>query len=475
LRRLPPRIRITVHESVETEYDLFIFPSDSNKWKQQVTDVTIEQLKNSMRTLLKESISAAIDASLPLDELRGVALFNPTRDERFISLDSFPTTVQMVATIPNFAARFGNDNSTRLVLQFVYEYFYCIDTIQFDEVKFEALWQDFLFELIEEPDWIYRAVSNLRCFRTERPPLQVLDLGDGVTIRGRSFAELKSLGFDDPIWDQIAEDWRSGFGQSSHVLVIEHRIPKNPENFILMESYQLEIKALRALQALRLSGHGSVSIGFVWPIRAARFNVGFGGLHRSGFSIPAIGGQWYLWTEDIAQTYPVVYGALSLLESIQYRTAPVNLDVALRAFSGTYDRYPLYPDSQLVDAITALEALIGISTELRFRIAFRVAGLLAESHTERVALLQAMKEFYDTRSAVVHGGRLNAKQRARLQHFEELRGIVRRLLKSFVVFSVSASHRYSKSFFDEKLDITLADSVERQKLRAALGLAQLSC
>ena len=64
---------------------------------------------------------------------------------------------------------------------------------------------------------------------------------------------------------------------------------------------------VRALKALRLSGPGSVSIGFVWPIRAARFNVGSSGLHRSGFSIPAIGGDRYLWTEGIAQTYPVVY------------------------------------------------------------------------------------------------------------------------------------------------------------------------
>jgi hypothetical protein len=436
-----------------------------------VTDKMIETIKTSIRALLSDSISATVDASLPLDELRGVAGFNPIRDERFTSLSSFPAAAKIVTTIPNFTARFGNDNSTRFVLQFLYQYFRRVDAIKLDDATFESLWEDFLFELIQEPDWLYRAVSNLRCFRTERPPLEVVDLGDGVTIRGRSSAELKSLGFDDPIWDQVAEDLRTGFGQSSHVLVIEHRVPKNPENLILMDSYQLEIKAFRALQALRLSGPGSVSIGFLWPIRAARFNVGFGGLQRSGFSIPAIGGDSYLWTETIAQTYPVVYGALSQLERNQYRNAPVTLDVALRAFGGTYDRYPLYRDSQLVDAITALEALVGISTELRFRIAFRVAGLLAESHAERIALLQSMKEFYDTRSAVVHGGRLNAKQRGHLEHFEELREIVRRLLRSFVVFSVNASHSYSKSFFDEKLDITLADTGEREKLRSALGLA----
>jgi hypothetical protein len=90
-----------------------------------------------------------VDASLPLDEIRGVALFNPIRDERFTALSSFPATVEMVTTLPNFAARLGNDNSTRVVLQFLYQYFRRVETIKFDEAEFEALWEDFLFELIE--------------------------------------------------------------------------------------------------------------------------------------------------------------------------------------------------------------------------------------------------------------------------------------------------------------------------------------
>ena len=127
----------------------------------------------------------------------------PPRDERFTLLSSFPAVVQMVTTIPNFAARFGNDNSTRLVLQFLYQYFRGIDAIKLDDATFETLWQNFWLELIEEPDWLYRTVSNLRCFHTERPPPEVIDLGDGVTIRGLSSAELKSLGFGEPIWDHI--------------------------------------------------------------------------------------------------------------------------------------------------------------------------------------------------------------------------------------------------------------------------------
>jgi hypothetical protein len=72
-----------------------------------VTDKTIETIKTSIRALLSDSISATVDASLPLDELRGVAGFNPIRDERFTSLSSFPAAAKIVTTIPNFTARFG--------------------------------------------------------------------------------------------------------------------------------------------------------------------------------------------------------------------------------------------------------------------------------------------------------------------------------------------------------------------------------
>jgi hypothetical protein len=140
-----------------------------------VTDKTIETIKTSIRALLSDSISATVDASLPLDELRGVVGFSPIRDERFTSLSSFPAAAKIVTTIPNFTARFGNDNSTRFVLQFLYQYFRRVDAIKLDDATFESLWEDFLFELIQEPDWLYRAVSNLRCFRTERPPLEVVD------------------------------------------------------------------------------------------------------------------------------------------------------------------------------------------------------------------------------------------------------------------------------------------------------------
>src|SRR5437773_12003055 len=42
--------------------------------------------------------------------------------------------------------------------------------------------------------WHRKLRDNGRRFDTERSPLEVIDLGDGVTIRGRSSDELQSLG-----------------------------------------------------------------------------------------------------------------------------------------------------------------------------------------------------------------------------------------------------------------------------------------
>src|SRR5262249_38094704 len=147
-----------------------------------------------------------------------------------------------------------------------------------------------------------------------------------------------------------------------------------------------------------------------------------------------------------------------------------NLEVALRSFAATFDRYPSFQDPQLLDAITALEALLGTGTELSFRLAFRVAGLLGTNDKERAKLLTVMREFYDTRSRIVHSGRLNEKHRQCLQKLEELRSIVRRLLRSFVSLAAQPAHRYTRAFFVEKLDAALLDDEERKKLQTTLDI-----
>ena len=360
-------------------------------------------------------------------------------------------------------ARFDADDATRVVLQFVYEYFRRVDNLRYDEGVFEALWFDFIAE-VQDPDWVSRAVANVRNLKSEN---RRIDFGDGVTISARNFEELTSLGFSSAVLERLSEDW-AGFGASSFVLLAEQTVRKQPGNLILLDAASPWTKAIRAVGALRLAAPGDLSIGPMWVVRSARFNL-IGSFSEGGISIPAIGSE-YVWTEDVDRLYRSLYWQLAQLERIGYDASPGNLELALRSFMATYDRWPRHRDSQLLDSITALEALLGSRTEIAFKLAFRVAALLAASEKQRGTLLKLMKDFYDTRSALVHGAHLKKKHEGRLARVDELRSMVRTVVRSFVAFATNPPHDYGKSFFEQQLDAALVDASEREKLRAALGL-----
>jgi hypothetical protein len=297
----------------------------------------------------------------------------------------------------------------------VYQYFQRGRVMSYSEEVFESIYDDLIKEL-EFPVWICRGVANVRYFMSD---VHHIDLDDGVTIRGRSPAELASLGFGTAIWDRITEDW-GGFGASSFVLIAEHSMPKKPDNRILTDSYQLSMKAMRAILALRLCGEGSVAIVPMWIIRSARFNVGIGGISRAGASIPTMG-TIFNWNPAISANYSAIYDGAKQLEEEGFKASPGNLSVALRAFSSTYDRWPTGQDSQLLDCVTALEALLGADNEIAFKLSFRIASILADTNEERSDLLKLLKDFYDTRSRVIHGENLKEKHLALLRRVDELR------------------------------------------------------
>jgi len=89
---------------------------------------------------------------------------------------------------------------------------------------------------------------------------------------------------------------------------------------------------------------------------------------------------------------------------------------------------------------------------------------------ERSSLLKLLKDFYDTRSKVIHGAHLRPKHHTLLQRIEELRQIVTRLLVAFIHLSDTKPQEYGRGFWQEKLDGALVNAGERDKLRAALGL-----
>ncbi len=421
--------------------------------------------KRALRTLT-EAATATVGASgRGVEPFRGIALHDTGKDETFTSLAAFDETSKTVASLALVQQRYGVDEAPRVTLQFVYEWLDRVDQPHFQEEAFDHLWEDFSAEL-DDPDWVFRLVANVRWLTAQGGPF---DLGDGVSIRGRSFEELRELRFSQPTLDALSEDFYSGSGPSSYVMLVETRVPKSPDNFILGSVGTDRTKASRVVGALRLLAPGDISIGRMWMSRPARFNVGLGGVQSAGFSIPAMGSSYHL-TDPLAAEVPEMVEALSHLEERGYGTSPGNLGLALRSFMATYDRWPSSGDSRVLDAITAVEAVLGSGTEIAFKLSFRMAGVLGGDEAERAAIFREMKAYYDLRSKLVHGAALKEKHHALLADPERLRHLVRELLRGFVHLATTPGHGYGKAWFQEHLDVALQVESERVALREALNL-----
>jgi Apea-like HEPN len=428
----------------------------------------MEDVNRHVHRLIAAAVQNAASSGRELAKLRGVAFFDGTKDSFIESLEPFAAVESGIRLVPNLAERYGIDQSRRLTLQLVYQYFARAGSISINTAVVDALWADFLAEL-ESLVWLTRCVTNLRHFQCANFHV---DLGDGVSIRGRDPEVLAALGFDDAIQERLLSDWH-GFGASSFVLVAESASPKRPENFIGSDDGNVWMRCARAVGAMRLIASGDVGNSAVFFQRVARFNVGIGGIHSSGSTVDTLGSP-FVWNPQLSVAYNEVYEGLARLERGGYGKAPGNLDLALRAFMSTYDRFPTAMDTKLVDAITALEAVLGTDSEIAFKLSFRVASLLADTDEQRSILLKTIKGYYDTRSRIVHGGRPSNKHSTFLSSVDELRNTVRRLLRCFVLFAADDSRKVDKQFFAQNLDAALVNAGERDKLRMLLRLTEVA-
>lgn len=399
-----------------------------------------------------------------LDQFRGVPFYDLDKDQHFVSLAPFLAVEEALTAIPKIVERYGAEGPRRLALGFVYALLERVPSPVFDEPIYEQLQEDFAAEL-DETSWTYRGVANLRWFRTDGGPY---DFGNGVSIRGRSFTELAELGFSQHVLEALSRDWM-GMGASSYVMLAETSVPKSPDNVVMTGTGTEWTRAQRLLEAMRLLAPGDVTIGPMWIARASRVEVGLGGLTSNGVSIPTIGSSYEL-VEAIVRELPPMVSALDDLAQRGYGNSPGNLDLALRSYMATYDRWPPGGDSRVLDAITALEAILGSGTEITFKLSFRVAALLGSDGAQRAQVFEDMKAYYDLRSKLVHGASLKEKHRALLADTERLRKHVRTLLRAFVKLATTENHGYSKQWFDRDLDTALQVDADRSALRAALGL-----
>jgi hypothetical protein len=363
---------------------------------------------------------------------------------------------------------YPDDYHFGLIRQFVDQFMKRRSGPALDEEAFERLWREFIAE-IEAPEWVYRGVANVRWCAAEGIPY---DLSDGVTLRERSLADLTRLGCVKPVLERLWAEDKVGFpGASPYVIVVESRVEKSPKNRPWPTGAGNEWrKAQRALTAMRLLTRGDITLGRMWTNCVAQFIQSPEGFGTAGFSFPTRGSAYQL-TDFRAARVPELCTDLRELEAEAYYSVAGNLRLAFESFVATYDRWPSSGDSRILDAITALEALLGSTAEIAFKLSFRVAGILAANDDDRIVLFNNMKAYYDLRSRLVHGTPLRDRHRALLADHEQLREIVRQLLRGFMHLAVRGNPTYGKQFFQDQLDAELQHEAKRAKLRRALGLS----
>lgn len=433
-------------------------------------------LREALRALAEQSVQQIAGHDLELQYFGGAtAIYDTRRDEIITELPAYKGAVSALSILPLVEEMYGIEESGRLALQFVYGFLGRLTEPTFEPEVFESTWQAFWAEL-SKTEWTWLGLANLQNFRSES---MLLDLGDGITIRGRSFEELAQMGWTEWHLEQLSREWYEGGINSSHVILTKQKLPKMPDNFVLTDATGYG-KASHALLALRLFKDGDIAMGRMWLLRPASFHLGLGGTSSTGFlaSRTAVSGNEYTLDELELPSVRNLYDTLLRYEGA-LEDASVNLNLALRSFSDIYERRNLFrDDTRLVDAITAAEALLGTRAELTFRLAFRVAAILGNDDDERVRIFESMKGYYDTRSRVVHGGselynrqgQLKDKPGRYLENQQDLRDYVRRLLVGFLRLAVSSGHSFDSAFFEDSLDSALLHSTRRSELRVAMGL-----
>ncbi len=389
-------------------------------------------------------------------------------DRSFTDLPEFAAAVGALGSSTGFLARFSE--AKRLTLHFLFACFAAVSPpLRLDDESFDALWTKFSAE-VSCPTWTLMSIANLRNFRLD---LNVVSLVDGVKIYSRDSAELMSL--VGPLADALQQDFSAG-GGGHNVLVVTTEVRKTPDTDLHVRFTPPGATETihRTLTALRLLAPGDVRIGRVFGHRLALFPFNSGGIASWSTSPGASTwspGSEYVLSEDQLPEVKSLCERLARVEKAGWK----KLEVALRSFSELYNREHSQAEDRVLDAITAIEALVGSKMESSFKVAFRVASLLAASDDERVSLFERVGAFYSVRSLIAHGGELKAKHQALVNDEASLRIIARRLILAFIFLIESGLYsdakRFAKALDEEgEVDGRLLHGLHREALRRSMRL-----
>jgi hypothetical protein len=427
--------------------------------------MAVEEARAALEDLVREAVGRVVTTDDSLAEHRdAVAVYDSARDANVVALPSFGRAAAALAGLPDFNERIGAASAQRVTLQIIYDYFGHATHLGLDPEAFSQAFDGFISELVK-PTWTFVSIANLTYFCSDNA---LIDFGDGMTIRSRNFDELRQrLKWTDWHLDAMTQEWM-GFGASGHVIWLEEEVEKSPATLVLGNTPAGLPTLERLLLALRLYKDGDLNIGSIFNAETAIFSLRGGGLSRSVLHEAGFGVDTYELSATEAPDVRKIYDWLVQLDGDA--DVPQNVRIAFRRFGSVYARGLRQREDRILDSITALEALLGGKDELTFKLSFRVASILGDSDDDRLELLSRMKQFYRTRSRIVHGGELRQPDLDLVTNDAPLRAVLRRVLLAVLHLSVVSRTQLVKKFVDEELDGILIHSEKREALRGAMGL-----
>lgn len=395
----------------------------------------------------------------------GVPYWDTARDELVRNLRTHAAVLTSLGRPRRLNTMYGKTSADRLSLAWAY------GCAKYPAQGLQELAATYWAE-IQSPAWRFVAVANLSDFDCDR---EDIEFPNGLRIRTRSRPELTVItGYSlDELAATLGEDWLKGSGSAGRFVVIHTESePKHPGNIVQSNTGREASRIANLITALRLHAAGDVSMSTLFITRIEPFPIGLGGISRMGRlgGGGPFGSPYHLRAAESEK----VALLMKQLEELQDSKSALRgrIERALVRFSSAYDRLWNGSD-RVIDDMIALEALVGTAgPELSTSLALRVSGLIAQDDGERVRIYDRVRSFYSTRSVLVHGSPLKARNVEDVNAEAELRDLLRRLIRGFLNLLLSTA--YASSSLVEGLDRLLLDQKRRADIQRDMAVGEAS-
>lgn len=302
------------------------------------------------------------------------------------------------------------------------------ERFEFDAEYFDRMYYD-LEHFFYSDSVGLQAFSPLHNFSGD---VDGIDLGDGLRIRTISTSELEQLldeakwSFQIPYFDVPLLKYAIELTYKTKKVFGEPPVGKAPSPDVdVNETFT------KLVTALRLFKSGTVGFNIIKTL--ATLDVpGLMGGTRSGLEYKKYFGQTYTLTGTEVSKFKSFWNRFNQIHLEQ----PAPLSVAIRRFNYAYERNRL--EDKLIDYMITFEALFfkqGETGEFRHKLAVRVSRLLKQDYMNRKETMKQMMEFYDKRSAVVHGEKVDISSEFINSVEDTLRKSIKQFLQRLQTFS----------------------------------------